>query len=158
MSAPETYETGIRTAIYDYLRLASSLTGADGATGLLGRAEDPSLYPHGAPARASFPYVVMKRSDEPAARTLSKTRDGLTGSVWTFEVWGDDAFVVERVVEKLRARLEDIPGSRGNVSVRMIELQGEVDDAVRPEDGSEVTWFVTVLTARLIYRAVSTGA
>lgn len=25
-------------------------------------------------------------------------------------------------------------------------------------DGSEVTWFVTVLTARLIYRAVSTGA
>lgn len=150
--------TGIRTATYDFLRAAESLTGVDGAGGVLGTSDHPSIFPHGAPARQPFPYVVFKRTDRPEARTLTKTRDGLRGVTFDFEIWGDDTLVVEQIAEAMNAHLEGFLGAHGNVSVRTIELQGEVDDSVRPEDGSEVTWYVTVLTARLIYRAVPTGA
>ncbi len=155
MSIAAGTDTGIRTAVYDWLRTGDELRTALGPEST---EDDPSVFPHGAPAHRRFPYIVFKRSDSVEARTLSKTRDGLRGGLFSFEVWGDDAFVVERVAEALASRLEQMPGPRGNVSVRAIDLQGEVDDAVRPEDGSEVTWFVTVLTARLTYRAVPSGA
>lgn len=154
MTAPT--GTGIRSAIWGFLAEAESLTGAT-TPGLLGLSDDPRVYPHGAPADSVFPYVVFKRADRPEQRTLAATR-GLRSATFDFEVWGDDAVVVEQVVEALRARLESSPSKRGSVSVRSVTLEGEVDDAVRPEDGSEVTWFVTILTARFAYIESSAGA
>lgn len=148
--------TGIRSALFGYLAALESLTGGEGG-GALGLPDDPRIYPHGAPARSPMPYVVYKRSDTPEARTLSRVKE-LRGATFDFEVWGDDVDQVEEVVEALRAALEDARGDVAGVSIRSVELQGEVDDAVRPEDGSEVTWFVTILTARLTYVNLKAGA
>lgn len=154
MSAPQ---PGIRSALYDWVRTDGSLTGAAGAVGVLGTQDDPAYYPHQAPARSGFPYVVAKRSDQPGQRTLTATR-GIRTATFDFEIWGDDPDVVESVTELLRARLESARDYRGEVSIRAVELVGEVDDAAGPEDGSEVTWFVTVLTARFTYLNTSAGA
>lgn len=148
---------GIRSALYEWVRGDASLTGAEGSSGPLGTADDPAYYPHRAPANAPFPHVVAKRSDQPGQRTLTATR-GLRSATFDFEVWGDDTDVVESVVEALRRRLESARDHRGEVSIRAVELVGEVDDAEGPEDGSEVTWFVTVLTARFTYLVTSEGA
>lgn len=143
---------GIRHAIYDYLRGRESLTGGDGGTpGILGSYAHPEIYPHAAPSRTEpGPHVVFKRADRPEQRTLTETR-GVRGATFDFEVWGSDCDTVEAITEALRASLLVMPGARGNVHVRAVALEGEVDDAVRPDDGSEVTWFVTVVTARLSY-------
>lgn len=145
---------GIRKATWDYLRGLESLTGGDGAAapGPLGSYDLPEIYPHAAPYRREpGPHVVFKRADRPEQRTLTDQR-GLRGATFDFEVWGSDFDTVEFITEALRGGLLAMPGDRGNVSVRNVTLEGEVDDAVRPDDGSEVTWFVTVVTARLTYQ------
>lgn len=149
--------TGIRSVLYDWVRGDGALTGEGSVAGILGTAESPGLYPHAAPARSPFPYIVSKRADDPAQRTLQETR-GLRSATFTHEVWGDDTDVVESVVETLRARLLAAKGQHDKVSVRSVTLEGEVDDAVRPDDGSEVTWFVTVITSRYTYVDTSEGA
>jgi len=149
--------TGIRSVLWAYLAEQASLTGGDAEPGLLGSPTDARIYPHGAPARPQFPHVVFKRVDRPEQRTLTATR-GIRSATFDFEVWGDDTDVVESVVEAMRAALEAARQERDGIAVRSVELQGEVDDSVRPDDGSEVTWFVTVVTARFQYVNLNVGA
>ena len=149
--------TGIRTVLYDWVRQCTALTGTPPTAGVIGSPELPRVYPHGAPARTEFPYVVQKRADDPAQRTLAGTH-GLRSATFTHEVWGDRSDVVESVAETLRARLEASKGQHGTVFIRTVTLEGEVDDAVRPDDGTEVTWFVTVITSRYTYVDTSEGA
>lgn len=153
MSEPR---AGIRSAIFVYLSQQESLVGSGSSSGPVGTTDDPAIYPFGAPADAPETYIVYKRSDRPDGRTLSGA-GGIRRATFDFEVWGPDADVVESVAEALRASLEAIRGDWAGVSIRAVELQGEIDDSVRPEDGTDVTWPVTVLTARLSY-VVLTGA
>lgn len=147
----------LRHAIFEYLSVRETLTGT---AGRLGPPDDPSIYPHAAPKSATaapgFVHVVFKRNDEPRQRTLTATR-GLRSAMFDFEVWGDDSHAVEAVTEALRDALEAFRGDFGNVSVRAVTLEGEVDDAARPEDGSDELWFVTVLSATFAYQVLNDG-
>ncbi len=155
--------TGIRAALYALLAAQEAFTGTvtPFAPGPLGTAEDAAIYPHGAPFGVQAEHIVYKRADAPGERSLAAQGRGpqaIRFATFDFEVWGNDSDRVEVLVEALRSCLESARGEYDQASIRSVELQGEVDDAVRPEDGSEVTNYVTILTARIGYHATSAGA
>ncbi len=125
----------LHRALYAYLSLHAPLTALVGTR----------VYPSIAPSSAAFPYVTVQRLAVGSIYHFggaSATHDTLVQA----DCWALQALEAQHLAQVVRQSLDGFTGLWDGLEIDGVFVESEVDDAEPAEDGSQRTYYRTILT------------